>query len=152
MDAPANGCGLDPEYAARLRGIESEPLDEHERLALARRKPREDTAELGTRLDLGWRIGLRGRDGTMPQRAGEMPQAVPMHVERCSIHVAHGCLHHPDPLPMLERAGERLLCQVLGLRLTSGHDHERTNDRPVMRPEEGLEGVPPRRIEHHQPP
>ena len=74
------------------------------------------------------------RCGAMPQRAREMPQAIPMHVERCSIHVAHGCLHHPDPLPMLERAGERLLCQVLGLRLTSGHDHERTNDRPRNAP------------------
>ncbi|HEY2965966.1 MAG TPA: hypothetical protein VGJ99_06750 [Actinomycetota bacterium] len=69
MDPPANGCGLNPEYAARLLSIEPEPLDEHQRLALARRKPREDTAELGPRLDLGCRIGLGHADGSMPQRS-----------------------------------------------------------------------------------
>jgi hypothetical protein len=90
MDAPADGRGVDPEHAAGLGGIEPEPLHEHERLALARRKPREDSADLVSRFDLGRRIALRLRVRAPSQRPGEMPETVPVHVEGGPIHVAHG--------------------------------------------------------------
>jgi hypothetical protein len=152
MDAPADGRRADPEHTAALVGTEPQPLDKQERLALARWKPREDAADLGSRFDLGRGIDARCGVRAPSQRVGEVPETVPVQVEGGPIHVAHGRLHRPDPVPSLERAGERFLRQVLGLALAARNEDERTHDRGIVLPEEGSEGVPARGIQHQRSP
>src|SRR5262245_33593966 len=86
------------------------------------------------------------------QRANHVPDAVAMHVEGGPVHIPHGRLHRPDPVPALERPGERLLGDVLGLGLVPADDDERAHDGPVVLPEEGLERSRPLALECHRTP
>ncbi len=94
-------------------------------------KRKEQTDDLVMCLDGGEVVGRGRREGHCSSKAERRaPISAAEHVHRDPEQVSGRILEHPDAVPLLEHANERILGDLLGLVAVTGYQAERREQGP----------------------
>ena len=133
--------GRQVQHLRRLVGVEIEPVDQDERLALARRQHRHRAAYVFSIVNERSVIGGGSLDEHPPSPNRESAQSIPMDIERRSEHVPSRRIHGAHPVPALQDPRHRLLGNLLGFEPVAGEQVEGLAEPLILGLEERLEAL-----------